>query len=471
MSSAFHKVIISNLINNPDYFKSVLPYLKPEYFEDKPTSVIFDMISTFAAEYKKQPTYDVLEIQIEDVKGLSQQVFDETKDLLKEIKKADKDVDRQWLLDSTEKYCQEKAIYLAILDAVSIIDGSDKKRAPGAIPSLLSEALAVSFDKRVGHDYFEDMESRRAFYTTKEAKIPFMIPILDKVTYDGIIKKSLNLLMAVSNGGKSAAMCSLAASYIAQGYNVLYITLELAEERVAERIDANLLNLPINLIKEVPKDLFVKKLTKIKEKSYGKLILKEYPTKGASVNHFRTLLDELKLKKDFEPDIVFVDYLGICASAHYKSGSGANSYTEQKSVAEELRGLAVERNLAIWSAVQANRSGYNNSDMSETSIAESIGILMTADFVLGLIRTPELDEAGHVLVKQLKSRYGDIATHNKFLLGFDRPRMKLFSVDQIGISNDSPPKSQEEEHMGMLSEKSKSLESKLKGTSDGWSYD
>lgn len=471
MSSAFHKVIISNLIKNPDYFKSVLPYLKSEYFDDKPTSVVFDLISSFANEYQKQPTFDVLDIQLEDVKGLSQQVFDETRSLLSEIKTSQTDVDSKWLNDATEKYCKEKALYLAILDAVAIIDGSDKKRAPGVIPSLLSEALAVSFDKRIGHDYFEDMESRHAFYTTKESKIPFMIPILDKVTYDGITKKSLNLLMAVSNGGKSAAMCSLAASYIAQGFNVLYITLELAEERVAERIDANLLNLPINMIKEVPKDLFVKRLTKIKEKSYGKLVIKEYPTKGASVNHFRMLLDDLKLKKEFVPDVVFVDYLGICASAHYKSGSGANSYTEQKSVAEELRGLACERDLAIWSAVQANRSGYGNSDMSETSIAESIGILMTADFVLGLIRTPELDEAGHVLAKQLKSRYGDVANHNRFLLGFDRPRMKLYSVDQAGISNESAPKNEDEEHMGMLSEKSKSLESKLKTTTSGWSYD
>ncbi|HET8686888.1 MAG TPA: DnaB-like helicase C-terminal domain-containing protein, partial [Methanosarcina sp.] len=368
--------------------------------------------------------------------------------------------------DHTEKYCQERALFNAIIEAFSIIDGSDKKRSPGIIPSMLSEALAVSFDKSIGHDYFEDMEKRYEFYTQKQVKIPFMIPMLDKVTFDGIFKKTLNLIMAVSGGGKSAAMCSLAATYIAQGYNVLYITMELAEERIAERIDANLLNVPINQIKEFPKDLFVNKLNKVREKSFGKLKIKEYPTGTASVNHFNVLLQELKLKQGFVPDVIFVDYLGICASAHYKSGSSATSYTIQKSVAEELRGFAVEHDVALWSGIQANRSGYNNSDMSETSIAESIGILMTADFVLGLIRTPELDEMGQVLAKQIKSRYGDISYFNRFVLGFDRARMKLYSVDQEGITNDRPP-SDDETHMDLMSKKSKELETT---SSDGWDF-
>ncbi|HET8688009.1 MAG TPA: DnaB-like helicase C-terminal domain-containing protein, partial [Methanosarcina sp.] len=272
-----------------------------------------------------------------------------------------------------------------------------------------------------------------------------------------------------SGGGKSAAMCSMAANYIAQGYNVLYVTLELAEERVAERIDANLLNIPINNVKEVPKDLYIKRLSKIKEKSFGKLIIKEYPTGVASVHHFNALLDELQLKKGFVPDIVFIDYLGICASSHYKSGSNANSYTIQKSIAEELRGFAVERNIALWSGIQANRSGYGNSDMSETSIAESLGILMTADFVLGLIRTPELDDQGQVLAKQIKSRYGDVSYFNRFVLGFDRARMKLFSVDQDGIMNERIPHSEDEDHMESIAKKSQDLDSKIK-SSDDWDF-
>lgn len=467
MSSTFHKIILSKLIQDGEYFRAVLPYLKKDYFEDRSTSAIFDLITEYADVYKKSPSTEVLQVKLEELKGLSEQEFKETTDLLNEVSSANHKVDHEWLLNSTEKYCQERAIFLAIMDAVSIIDGSDKKRAPGAIPGLLSEALAVSFDKNVGHDYFENVEMRYDFYTQKETKFPFMIPLLDKVTCDGVARKTLNLIMAVSGGGKSAIKCSLAANYISQGYNVLYITLELAEERVAERIDANLLNLPISEIKNVPKDLYVKRLAKIREKTHGKLIIKEYPTGVASANHFRALLDELELKKNFKPDVIMIDYLGICASTNYKSGGSANSYTIQKSVAEELRGLAVERDVAIWSGIQANRSGYGNSDMSETSIAESIGILMTADFVMGAIRTPELDEAGHVLIKQIKSRYGDVSYFNRFVLGFDRQRMKLFSVEQDGIVQENQ-KSKDEEHMDVLSSKSKDLD-KIK-SSDGWSF-
>lgn len=472
--SAFHKIILANLLQDTEYFRAVSPYLKKDYFEDRITSVLYELIETFSTEYKKPPGKDVLEVQIENYKGLSEKEYKEVSQLLAEITTFREKVEPKWLLDETEKYCREKAIYNAIMEAVSIIDGTDKKRAEGVIPQILSDALAVSFDKNVGHDYFASIESRWEYYTQKETKFPSLLKMLDKVMNGGVAKKTLNLVMAVSGGGKSAAMCSLAASYISQGYNVLYITMELAEERVAERIDANLLNIPINQVKDVPKDLFCKKLTKIKEKAFGTLILKEYPTGVASVNNFRALLDELAIKKDFKPDIVFVDYLGICASAHYKAGGSANSYTVQKSVAEELRGLAVERDLVLWSAIQSNRSGYGNSDMSETSIAESIGILMTADFVLGLIRTPELDEQGHVLMKQIKSRYGDVSYFNRFICGFDRARMKLYDIeDQSGIIQENKPTTPDEEHMDTLSQAKE-----LRGSKTGrtppvadWSYE
>lgn len=463
----FHKIILSKLIRDESYFRAVLPYLKKEYFDDRSTSVIFELISEYAQEYRNPPSLDTIRIKVEELSGLQQSEFDDTISLLKEIANDKSQVELKWLMDATEKYCQEKAIYLAIMDAVSIIDGSDKKRSTGIIPSLLSEALSVSFDKSIGHDYFEDMEKRYDTYTIKESKIPFMIPVLDKVTNDGIAKKTLNLILSPSGGGKSAAMCSMAATYIEQGLNVLYITLELAEERVGERIDANLLNTPINSIKDFPKDIYLKKLFRLKEKSFGRLKIKEYPTGAASVHHFRALLDELELKQGFVADVVFVDYMGICASAHYKPGSSANSYTIQKSVAEELRGLAVEKEIAVWSAVQTNRSGYSNSDIDATSIAESIGILMTADFVLGLIRLPELDEQGQVLAKQIKSRYGDVSYMNRFLLGFDRARMKLYSVEQDGIVNETP--TPVEEHMDTLYKKSQEAETKP-ASSDSWDF-
>jgi replicative DNA helicase len=465
-------MILANLLQDKEYFRAVSPYIKKEYFEDRVTSVLYELIDSFAAEYKKPPGKEVLEVQIENYKGLTEKEFKEVSTLLEEITRDHTQSDPKWLLDETEKYCREKAIYNAIMDSVSIIDGSDTKRSEGVIPQLLSDALAVSFDKNVGHDYFSSIEARWDFYTQKETKFPSLLKMLDKVMHGGVSRKTLNLIMAVSGGGKSAAMCSLAANYISQGYNVLYITMELAEERVAERIDANLLNIPINQVKDIPKDLYCKKLNKIKEKSFGRLFLKEYPTGCASVNNFRALLDELLIKKDFKPDIVFVDYLGICASAHYKSGGSANSYTVQKSVAEELRGLAVERDLVVWSAVQSNRSGYGNSDMNETSMAESIGILMTADFVLGLIRNADLDELGQVMMKQIKSRYGDVSYFNRFICGFDRARMKLFDIDdQSGIVNENA----ESDHMNKIAD-SKELRSEPKkkpglDKSSEWSFD
>lgn len=472
MSSKFNNILFSNLVKDSEYFSKVFPYLKKEYFEEQSYSTLFDIIDSHVAEYKKAPSFDVIEVALEKSKGLSEDSYSEVQEILKEISTKEYKKDIEWLIKETEGFCKQKALYNAILESVSIIDGSDKKRDTGIIPELVTQALSVSFDNTIGHDYFASLESRWEFYTQKETKYPSLIKILDRVMHDGVADKTLNLIMAVSGGGKSAAMCSLAASYISQGYDVLYITMELAEERVAERIDANLLNIPIYEVKNTPKDLFCKKLNKIREKNYGNLVIKEYPTGTANVNHFRVLLNELRIKKKFKPKVVFIDYLGICASAHFKSGSSANSYTIQKSIAEEMRGLAVEQGFAVWSAVQANRSGYNNSDMSETSIAESLGILMTADFVLGLIRTPELDENGHVLGKQIKSRYGDISMMNRFIIGFDRARMKLYDVDdQSGIQKSA--EIPEEKDMDELSKHPEVVKSNKKPAikAQDWNYD
>ena len=385
-------------------------------------------------------------------------------------------VDRAWLTAETEKYCQNQAIFNAIAESVSIIDGKDKKKDVGVIPKMLSDALAIAFDKNIGHDYFKDAEARWDWYNRKEAKNPSLIKILDEITDGGIPKKTLNMFMATQNAGKSAAMCSLAANYMSQGLNVLYITLELSEEAVAERIDANLLNIPTKQVRTFPKDIFAKKLGKIQEKSFGALKIKQYPTGTASAQNFRTLLDELERKQEFKPDVIFVDYLGITASAFYKAGSNANSYTIGKSVAEELRALAVERDAMVWTAVQGNRGAMQNSDMNETNIAESIGILMTADFVLGLIRTEQLDELGHVLCKQIKSRYGDTSYYNRFILGFDRPRMRLHDVEDADASSvqrttNSYSVSPEEEELETMAHKARDTEMKSKiDAAKGWSF-
>lgn len=470
----FEKIILASLVQDREYFRKVLPFLKSDYFEERVPNVLFSSISDYADKYGSAPSESTLEALVEAKKGLSEEEFSEIKDLVKEVSTMKIETDRDWRIEESEAFCKKQALFNAIYEAVSIIDGSDKKkRDVGILPNILSDALAVSFDHTIGHDYFASIESRWEYYTQKETKFPSLLTLLDKAMNGGVMKKTLNIIMAVSGGGKSAVMCSLAASYLRQGYNVLYITLELAEERVAERIDANMLNVSIQQVKEFPKDLFCKKLTAIKEKTEGRLKIKEYPTQTASVTHFKILLEELKIKEGFKPDIVFVDYLGITASAHYKAGSSANSYTVQKSVAEELRGFAVEQELIVWSAVQANRSGYNNSDMSETSIAESIGILMTADFVLGVIRTPELDELGHCIFKQIKSRYGDVSYLNRFIVGFDRAKMRCFDIeDQDGLikSVDETPDEQVMNKIAQSEDIKKSSKPSLVASS-GWDFD
>lgn len=468
----FEKIILASLVQDREYFRKVLPYLRGEYFEERVPNVLFSCISEYAEKYGTPPSESTLEAIVESKKGLSEDEFVEAKTLVKEVSTMQIETDRAWRIEESEAFCKKQALFNAIYEAVSVIDGSDKKkRDVGILPHLLSTALAVSFDHTIGHDYFASIESRWEYYTQKETKFPSLISLLDRAMNGGVMKKTLNIIMAVSGGGKSAVMCSLAASYLRQGYNVLYITLELAEERVAERIDANMLNVPIQQVKEFPKDLFCKKLKAIQDKTTGQLKIKEYPTQSASVSNFKNLLEEYKVKEGFKPDVVFVDYLGITASAHFKAGSSANSYTVQKSVAEELRGFAVEQDLIVWSAVQANRSGYNNSDMSETSIAESIGILMTADFVLGIIRTPELDEIGHCIFKQIKSRYGDVSYMNRFIVGFDRAKMRCYDVeDQEGIikSVDETPA---ERAMTTLSESDAvKLSNKPALRADGWDF-
>lgn len=476
MATKFQKLMLTKLVNDRDYFRHVIPYIKQEYFDERVPCVVFELIEKFSEDYKKAPTKEVLQVEVEAYKGLGEDEHKEVVQLVKEMFAEDPPVDRTWLTDETEKYCQNQAIFNAIAESVGIIDGKDKKKDVGMIPKMLSDALAISFDKNIGHDYFEDAEARWDWYNRKEAKLPSLIKILDDITDGGIPKKTLNMFMATQNAGKSAAMCSLAANYISQGQNVLYITLELSEEAVAERIDANLLNIPTKQVRTFPKDIFCKKLGKIQEKSFGKLKIKQYPTGTASAQHFRTLLDEYERKQGFKPDVIFIDYLGITASAFYKAGTQANSYTIGKSVAEELRALAVEKDCIVWTAVQGNRGAMKNSDMDETNIAESIGILMTADFVLGLIRTEQLDELGHVLCKQIKSRYGDTSYFNRFILGFDRPRMRLHDVEDADASSVQRTTSKysvspEEEELETIANKARDAEMKSKiDAAKGWSF-
>ena len=437
MSQLFYKSILSGLVTNREFFKASLPYLKKDYFEDADAALIFEKIAKYGNEYKKPPSYDVLDIEFSDASGIEEKRFDGVKSMLNELKEMPEPDNPSWLLKKTEDFCKDRAIFNAIMESLSIIDGNDKKRERGIIPTLLSDALAVSFDTALGHDYFDDAEERFKAYREKNEKIPFSSSILNKATGGGAERKTLNLYLAPSNAGKSAVMCSDAAYWLSLGYNVLYITMELAEKKVGHRIDANLFNLPMDQVPTVTDSFFNTKMNQLKKKTHGKLKIKEFPTGGASSAHFRVLLDEYKLKHDFVPDIVIVDYMGIVASASYKSGSNANTYTIQKSVSEELRALAVEYNAAFFSAVQGNRSSFGSSDLDATSIAESIGVIATADLVIGLIQTPELDEMSQMMFKQIKSRYGDVSFLNKFLVGFDRPRMRVYDIEnQDGIINE-----------------------------------
>jgi archaellum biogenesis ATPase FlaH len=424
--------ILSNLIYDEKYARKVIPFIKETYFELPFEKVIFQEIHKFIMRYDDIPTKSVLNIEVENRKDISDDMFQSSLQLVTELK--EEKVDEQWLLDTTEKWCKDRAIYLALLDSVKIADGKDKTRSKDSIPSILSDALAVSFDDHIGHDYISDSDLRYDFYHKKEDKIPFDIELLNKITKGGIPNKTLNIALAGTGVGKSLFMCHVASSVLLQGRNVLYITMEMAEERIAERIDANLLNVNIQDIADLPKSSYESKLNKLQEKTRGKLIIKEYPTASAHVGHFKSLLNDLALKKGFRPDIIFIDYLNICASSRYK-GTLVNSYTYVKAIAEELRGLAVECNVPIVSATQTTRSGYGNSDVELTDTSESFGLPATADFMFALISTEELENLNQIMIKQLKNRYNDPTAYKRFVVGIDRSKMKLYNLEDSAQKN------------------------------------
>ena len=421
-------LILKNLITDEDYARRTLPYLKSQYFQDVNERIVYEEIDNFITKFNTLPSREALTIELDNRSNINDNQFTEIAKYVGDLKSEDKD-DKDWLVQTTEKFCQEKAIYNAIMESIQIIDG-DGKQDKGAIPSLLSDALAVSFDPNVGHDLFDNSDARFDFYHRVEERIPFDLEYLNAITKGGVPKKSLNIILAGTGVGKSLAMCHMASANLLDGKNVLYITLEMAEEKIAERIDANLLNVKLDELAELPKESYDKKINRVKNKTTGKLIVKEYPTAAANVGHFRHLINELKLKKQFKPDIIYIDYLNICASSRIKMGGSVNTYTYIKSIAEELRGLSVEQNLPIWSATQTTRSGFSNSDVGLEDTSESFGLPATADFMLAIISTEELNNLNQVLVKQLKNRYGDPNTHKRFVLGIDRSKMRLYDVEQ-----------------------------------------
>ena len=428
MMEKVETTILRNLLFNNDYCRKVLPFIKNEYFENLHEKVVFEEICKFIVAYEQLATKEVLLIETEKRTDITEDTY---KTICEYVSKLDNnDVDYKWLVDTTEKWCRDRAIYLALMESIKIADGQDEKKNRDAIPSILSDALAVSFDNNIGHDYFKDIERRYEFYHHREDKIPFDLEFFNKITKGGLPNKTLNIALAGTGVGKSLFMCHVAASVLLQGKNVLYITLEMAEERIAERIDSNLLNVNIQDIQSLPKVMFESKLNKVGKKSQGTLIIKEYPTASAHAGHFRALLNELSLKKSFKPDIIFIDYLNICSSSRYKGSSNINSYTFVKAIAEELRGLAVETNVPIVSATQTTRSGYGNSDVELTDTSESFGLPATADLMFALISTEELEQLGQVMVKQLKNRYNDPTMNKRFVLGIDRAKMRLYDVEQ-----------------------------------------
>jgi replicative DNA helicase len=425
--------IISNLLINEEYARKVTPFLTLDYFKEKPERILVQEIIDFFVKYNKLPTESAMKIQLTNRTDVTEPELISSLEILEETSSHVSNSE-QWLLESTEKFCKDKSIYNAVLQSLKILEGKDERYSKDAIPGLLQQSLAVSFDTAIGHSYIEDAESRYEFYTRKEERVPFDLDLLNKVTKGGLPKKSLSMVVAESGGGKSLFLCHATASYLKQGKNVLYISMEMAEERIAERIDANLFNIDIDKLGTMTKDDFLTKIDKINAKSHGKLIIKEYPTGAAHSGHFRGLIEELKVKKNYSPDIIVIDYLGICASSRLKHGAGVNSYSYIKSISEELRALAVEYNVPLLTAMQVNRGGFGNSELELTDISESIGVVMTCDFVFSLIRTEELDELGQTLVKILKNRYGDIATNRKFVVGINRSRMKLYDLEEIAQS-------------------------------------
>ena len=430
--------ILNNLVTNDQFRRQAFPYLKKEYFEEEHNKLLFDLISNFINKYEKCPTKESLAIDLQNVGSLTDQQFKISLEAIDKV--SDERVDQTWLVDSTEEWCRNRAIYLSLLESIQIADGKDEKKDKGAIPSILSDAIAVSFDNRIGHDYFSNYKERFEFYNKVEEKIPFDLSMFNKITKGGLSNKTLNVALAGTGVGKSLFMCHVAAATLLQGNNVLYITCEMSEEKIAERIDANLLGVNIQEIADLPKQIFESKVNKLMKKTQGKLIIKEYPTASAHVGHFKSLLNELTLKTSFKPDLIFVDYLNICASQRFK-GAVVNSYTYVKAIAEELRGLAVENNVPIISATQTTRSGYGSSDVDLTDTSESFGLPATADFMFALITTEESEQLNQILVKQLKNRYNDPTMNKRFAIGVDRSKMKLYDVEQSAQNDiiEQPP--------------------------------
>lgn len=419
-------IILSNLVNNEEYMRKVLPYLQNDYFSDG-NQVVFDLINTHIQKYNQLPSEDALFVGLQERTNLNQMQFENARNVISTLNGKEKNV--QWLTDQTEKFCQEKALYNAIRQSIQVIDG--KSTVPkGGLPEMFQKALQVSFDNTVGHDFIEDTEKRWDLYTKEEYKIPFDIELLNIITKGGIPGKSLVSFISPSGGGKTLVMCHCAAHNLMCSKNVLYITLEMAEERIAQRIDVNLLDVSLDEIELIPKASYDKKMARVKETTKGKLIIKEYPTASVGVNHFRHLLNELKLKKNFTPDIVYIDYINLCLSSRFKFGASINSYSYIKAIAEELRGLAVEFNLPIITATQANRSAYGSSDVDMENTSDSIGLVFTLDMMIGIVTTPELTALNQVMFKQLKNRFGDINKNTRFIVGVDRPKMRLYNVDQ-----------------------------------------
>ena len=436
-------LILRNLLYNEEYLRKVIPFIKADYFEQPTQKVIFEEIWNFIEEYNQATTKEVLCIEIEKRSDINDSTFKEITQLISYLE--DVPTDYEWLLNTTEKWCRDRAIYLALMESIALADGKDKEKDRDAIPSILSDALAVSFDSHVGHDYLLDYEARYESYHRKEDKIEFDLEFFNKITKGGLPNKTLNIALAGTGVGKSLFMCHVASSALLGGKNVLYITLEMAEEKIAERIDANLLNVPIQEITDLPKVMFEDKVTKLAQKTQGTLIIKEYPTASAHAGHFRALLNELALKKSFRPDIIFIDYLNICASSRYRGNSNVNSYSYIKAIAEELRGLAVEAEVPIVSATQTTRSGYGSSDVDLTDTSESFGLPATADLMFALISTEELEQLGQIMVKQLKNRYNDLSVFKRFVVGIDRAKMRLYDCEQTA-QEDILDSGQEEEY-------------------------
>ena len=434
------KTILSGLMYNETYIRKVIPFLKDEYFDNLDDKLLFQNIKTFVDKYNGLPTKEALRIAVEENEKLNEDRYKSVNAAIDTLE-YDVNTDIDWIVEKTEKFCQDKALYNAVRESILVLDSKNSELDRGSIPELLTKALGVSFDSNIGHDFLEDADSRFDFYHLKEEKISFDLDMFNKITKGGLSKKSLSIVLAGTGAGKSLFMCHCAAANMMAGLNVLYITMEMAEERIAERIDANLLDFTLDELRDVPKDVYQKRLARVKAKTHGKLIVKEYPTASAGSGHFRHLMSELRLKKNFKADVVYIDYLNICMSSRLKVGSNVNSYTYIKAIAEELRGLAVEFNVPIMSATQTTRSGFGNSDVGLEDTSESFGLPATADFMFALISSEELDQLGQILVKQLKNRWGPIDQHKRFVVGIDRSKMKLYDAEisaQDGVVDDRP---------------------------------